>query len=233
MKNFQPSKKYGAKHCSHKIIQNVEFTVLHYTALNLQETLDIFLKNKTSCHIIIDENGEAFEYLPCWQGQVVQAAHAGKSRFCDKKGKTWSDFNNFSIGIEMINLNGNIFPYTEKQYLSLFKILNHFKTLYPALKDSERILGHEHIAGYRGKSDPGYFFDWARLFKEVYPEQISPKRASLYSADDLDKLGLTKKFKNMSNRTSLKLSLIMESRLPWIVKKLKIKLLHFFYSIGR
>ena len=145
-----------------------EFLVLHYTACSLQGALDIFLSKKraVSCHLLIDRCGRIFEPVPCWDGVCLKAFHAGRSRlnFSEKR----VDFNNFSIGVELVNWNGNFYPYTESQYQSLFEALFHLQKLYPSLKDPNRITGHEHIAGFRGKADPGALFDWKRFFREVY-----------------------------------------------------------------
>ena len=88
-------------------------------------------------------------------------------------------FNNFSIGIELVNYNGNFYPYTKEQYEALQALLKELKTHYPALKDPNRVLGHEHIASHRGKVDPGHGFDWPLFFKMNYPEVKAPVRKPL------------------------------------------------------
>ena len=131
----------------------VKFAVIHYTAQSLKESLNIFLspRSQLSCHLLIDREGAVYELVECWSGVCKKAFHAGQSRFLDSEKKRWEGFNDFSLGIELVNGNGNIFPFKKTQCESLYKVLSHLKKLYPALRNPDRIVGHEHIAGYRGK----------------------------------------------------------------------------------
>lgn len=158
----------------------VEFLVLHYTAASLPNTLAIFNdpQRKVSSHLVIDVNGDVYETVRCWDGMAYGAWHAGKSRWHDGT-KEWVDLNHAAIGIEIVNLNGQVFPFTEAQYESLSFIVKHLQSLYPALQRAERVLGHEHIASFRGKADPGRCFDWPRFFRTCYPEQRAPDRTSV------------------------------------------------------
>ena len=167
-------KDYCSPHFEDAFIP-VEFAVLHYTAQSLKESLNIFLspKSKVSCHLLIDRDGSVYELVKCFEGKAKKAFHAGPSLWRDSKGKKWTSFNNFSLGIELVNWNGNLFPYTKEQYQSLFEVLTHLKAQYPQLNSPDRLLGHEHIAGFRGKKDPGYLFDWFYLFKNVYGDRRS------------------------------------------------------------
>jgi hypothetical protein len=45
------------------------------------------------------------------------------------------------------------------------------------------VVGHEDIAGWRGKADPGALFDWPRFFADCYPGRPAPKRASVCPPD--------------------------------------------------
>jgi N-acetyl-anhydromuramyl-L-alanine amidase AmpD len=162
----------------------VEFLVIHYTACNLADTLAIFnsAERKVSSHLVIDDDGAIYEVVRCWDGTVYRAWHAGKS-FWQTEGKLWEGFNHFSIGIELVNLNGNIIPFPEPQYQALFEVVGHFQKLYPALQQAERVVGHEHIAGWRGKADPGILFDWAHFFEHCYPAQTMPDRRAICPAE--------------------------------------------------
>ena len=144
----------------------VEFMVVHYTSAGWAKTMDIFEdpRSHVSCHFVIDEDGSVYELVPCVDGTCFKAWHAGDSQWKEKD-KTWKQFNDFSIGVELVNKNGNIFQYTQKQYDSLKFLLEKLKVSYPALRNPDRILGHEHIAGYRGKVDPGHCFDWPLFFE--------------------------------------------------------------------
>lgn len=161
-----------------------EFVVIHYTACSLQSTFDIFKdpQRKVSSHLVISEEGEVFEIVQCWDQPPLKAWHAGESTFSDGT-KTWQAFNDFSIGIELVNLNGNLLPFSEKQYTALVETILHFKQRFPALLDPARIVGHEQIAGFRGKVDPGWLFDWSRLFSACYPNEPQPERKPRLAAE--------------------------------------------------
>jgi len=164
----------------------VEFVVVHYTAATLQRTLEIFLDPSTevSAHLVIDRDGSVYEMVECFTGAPKRAWHAGKSRFEGNRagGKAQVDgLNDCSIGIELVNLNGNIFPYSEAQYTSLFAVLDRLKGLYHSLKSPESIVGHEQVAGFRGKCDPGRCFEWERLYSVCYPGQGMPSRMPVCS----------------------------------------------------
>lgn len=165
---------------SHGVIDSVEFVVLHYTVEDLESTFKIFsdFRVGVSAHLVIDEDGSIYDLLNCLNEAPRFARHAGQSEYTDKSGKQWNDFNKMSIGIEMVNRNGNIIPYTQAQYDSLFEIVSVLRTKYVSLNDPERIVGHEHIAGWRGKVDPGCLFDWEFLYKRLYPGYDIPSRSS-------------------------------------------------------
>lgn len=155
----------------------IEFLVLHYTACSLKEAFEIFCapESGVSTHLIISETGEVYELVQCLDDKVMQAWHAGRSHFNDGQ-RRWEDFNDFSIGIELVNLNGNIFDYTPEQYRSLCEIISHFKGRYKVLENPARIIGHEQIAGWRGKIDPGWMFDWDSVYSASYSGCVYPER---------------------------------------------------------
>lgn len=162
----------------------VEFVVLHFTAGSLQRTLEIFLdsERQASAHIVIDCDGTVYEVVPCLGGQALRAWHAGVSRL-EVDGVMREGFNNFSVGIELVNPNGNLFPYTEEQYSSLCAVMERLKSFYPALARPEAVVGHEQVAGFRGKCDPGRCFEWQRFFALSYPGQGAPTREALCPAE--------------------------------------------------
>jgi N-acetylmuramoyl-L-alanine amidase len=158
-------------------IIRVEFIVLHYTVEDLDETLRLFSgpDARVSAHLVIAPGGDVYETVPCWDGVAYRADHAGLSRWSNAWGN-WEGFNAHSVGIEIVNRNGNLFPFTDAQYDSLATCLRHLQAAYPSLTSPDRVLGHEHIAGWRGKVDPGTRFDWLRLFQAVYPGVPHPSR---------------------------------------------------------
>lgn len=155
----------------------VEFLVLHYTAGDLERALSIFEDPawKVSCHLLIAEDGEVFELVPCWNGVAKRAAHAGLSRL-SLDGREYTGFNDFSLGIELVNRNGNLLEFTSAQYDALVHVMRHLKAQYPSLASPQRVVGHEHVAGWRGKADPGHCFDWDRFFASCYPGEAAPLR---------------------------------------------------------
>ena len=178
-------KKHPSPNCE-KVKIPVEFLVLHSTSLSLKKTLQFFTDPsfKASSHLVVDRGGEVFEVVSCLEGNCFKAWHAGASEYVFQE-KTWKGFNDFSIGIELVNWSGNFFAYTSKQYEALRDILKALKVLYPALSRPERVLGHEHIAGYRGKADPGHGFDWDLFFKMNYSPPF-PVRSAVMSVASLD-----------------------------------------------
>ncbi len=156
---------------------DVRFLVLHYTAVDRVRTLEIFTDpaRKAAAHLVVDVDGAIYECVPCWEGTALRGWHAGVSRWRD--GQTlWEGLNDWSIGVELVNFNGNLFPFSEAQYAALEAIVAHLRRCYPALDDANAVLGHEQIAGFRGKADPGWRFDWPRFFAACYPGQIAPSR---------------------------------------------------------
>lgn len=158
----------------------VEFVLLHYTAGDLEASIPCFFAEArpVSCHLLIAEDGDVYEIVECWDGTCKRAWHAGQSRYTAGD-KAYEGFNDFALGIEIVNVNGNLLPYTDLQYSALCQVLVHLKQIYPALQDPERILGHEHVAAWRGKADPGRCFDWHRVFSTVYPGQPVPARPAV------------------------------------------------------
>ena len=146
----------------------VEFAVLHYTAADLKGTLDIFA-NATSgvtAHFVIAEDGLVHDLGGFLGGPIRRGAHAGLSRLV-LNGREHTALNHCSVGIELVNRNGNLFDYPEAQYAALIELLRRLASRFSALNQPGRIVGHEHIAGFRGKCDPGRRFDWPRTLGEL------------------------------------------------------------------
>jgi N-acetyl-anhydromuramyl-L-alanine amidase AmpD len=164
----------------------VEFLVLHYTACTLEETLKLFCTPgaKTCAHFVLDTNGDIYDLGRFWSSRIRKGAHAGASSL-ELGGKKWESFNAFSIGIELVNLNGNVVPYSEEQYQGLAELVGHLKMRFPELRKPERVVGHEQIAGFRGKADPGIRFDWKRFYERSYAGERVPSRESKLTKDAL------------------------------------------------
>ena len=105
-------------------------------------------------HVLIDRNGEVTQLVAFDH----RAWHAGVSEWQQRSG-----VNTYSIGIE---LEGSVSTrFTNLQYRKLKIVLTALFERYPTLS-IDRLVGHQEIAPNR-KQDPGPFFDWAGLFKQL------------------------------------------------------------------
>ncbi len=102
---------------------------------------------RVSAHFFIRRDGELIQFVPCTQ----RAWHAGASSWRGRE-----RCNDFSIGIELEG--SDTTPFTEAQYARLLRLIPALKAAYPVIG----ITGHADIAPGR-KTDPGPYFDWARL----------------------------------------------------------------------
>lgn len=170
-------------------IIDVQFLVLHSTGGPLEASLDLLCNEEVgaSSHLVLAEDGEVFELVPCFEDGPLKAYHAGKSEW-EVDGKSWAHFNDISIGIEIVNLNGNVFEFTDAQYESLSSVVKQLQEQFPTLKDPNRIVGHEQIAGFRGKCDPGHCFDWERFYRETFPGIAVPERTPRLPETTRDRL---------------------------------------------
>lgn len=177
----------------------VEFLVVHYTACTLERTVQIFRdkQRKVCSHFIIDTDGSIYDLGYFWNGHIRRGAHAGVSRL-ELDGNTYEKFNDFSIGVELVNFNGNLIEFPQGQYHSLAKMIKHLNRRFVLLNDPKRIVGHEHIAGFRGKVDPGLCFDWNKLYSMAFPNEKAPDRQAILTQD------LLKKFEAINGAIDLK-----------------------------
>jgi AmpD protein len=107
-----------------------------------------------SAHLLIERDGTVTQFASFDR----RAWHAGASEFGGRP-----RCNDFSVGIE---LEGSDFDvYTDAQYAALNEALAALVECYPV----RAVRGHSDIAAGR-KTDPGPFFDWARL---ALPDSVS------------------------------------------------------------
>src|SRR5690242_7453695 len=101
-------KKVNSPNFSNEEI-SVEFIVIHYTACSLEDTLKIFCtsEKQVCAHFVIDTDGTLYDLGDFLNGPIKKGAHAGKSSF-QLRGRSWEAFNTFSIGVELVNFNGNL-----------------------------------------------------------------------------------------------------------------------------
>jgi len=132
--------------------------VIHYTGMQSKiESIKRLssIRHKVSCHYLIDRKGKVIKMVE----EKRVAWHAGKSKW-----KNFSNLNENSIGIELIN-KGHEFGYenfTNTQISSLIKLCILLKKKYKI--SNANIVGHSDIAPFR-KKDPGEKFPWKKLSK--------------------------------------------------------------------
>ena len=102
---------------------------------------------EVSAHFLIRRGGELLQFVSC----DARAWHAGASIWRGRR-----DCNDFSIGIELEGLEGDVFE--APQYVALAGLIGALRQHYPIAA----VTGHEQVAPGR-KNDPGAGFDWARL----------------------------------------------------------------------
>jgi len=131
----------------------VDTVVLHATVLNtLDQVIEHFSNpaSKVSCHYTIDRNGTIAAHIL----EDKRAWHAGQSRM--KDGRTV--VNDFSIGIELVNLNDGADPFPDEQIKAMRNLLRAITARHPI----RHIIPHYECADPPGrKSDPrGFDLAW-------------------------------------------------------------------------
>lgn len=111
---------------------------------------------QVSAHLFIERSGEITQFV----NFEDRAWHAGRSSYLGKP-----ECNDYSIGIELEGSDYQAF--TEQQYTALADTITAIYKAYP--KSRHHLTGHSDIAPGR-KTDPGEFFDWAKL-RELVSEK--------------------------------------------------------------
>ncbi|MNR86908.1 1,6-anhydro-N-acetylmuramyl-L-alanine amidase AmpD [compost metagenome] len=140
---------------------DIDTIVLHHTASGgTAQNIGKFFQNpaaQVSAHYTVGKDGAIVQSVP----DSKRSWHAGTSAF---KGK--NDVNDFSIGIEIVNLGNGSDPYTAAQYDALIDLVAYLVQAHGVPMD--RITGHKDIALPRGrKNDPSANFDWGRVRRGV------------------------------------------------------------------
>lgn len=117
---------------------------------------------QVSAHFFIDRRGGLWQFVSCDH----RAWHAGVSAF-----GTRENCNDYSIGIELEGLEGEVFE--QAQYESLASVCSALASAYPL----QNIAGHQHVAPGR-KEDPGAGFAWPALQKALgWPDRCFPDKS--------------------------------------------------------
>ena len=134
----------------------VQALILHHTGGNLAGSYEVLQGRKPSHrvgihYLVTDENPpRVIAMVP----ESKAAYHAGKSGW-----RQFDGLNQPSIGIEIINLDGNIHPYPAAQQELVAKLCADILRRHPSILPTE-VLAHSDIAIGR-KIDPGLLFPWA------------------------------------------------------------------------
>jgi N-acetyl-anhydromuramyl-L-alanine amidase AmpD len=131
--------------------------ILHHTAGSLPSSLEILQgkdpKHKVGVHYVVTDEPKprVIRMVP----EHLAAYHAGKSAWGQLNG-----LNQHSIGIEIINYDGNVYPYSEAQADIIFALCDEIIKRHDI--KPWNVLGHSDISVGR-KVDPGSKFPWAKL----------------------------------------------------------------------
>jgi len=145
----------------------IDTLVLHYTELDLEASLRILRYGEVSVHYVLAEDGTVYRLL---QEDEI-GYHAGLSMW---RGQPY--VNGRSIGIEIVNLNGNKYPYPPQQIQALIELCRHILAANPGII-AGNIVGHSDIAPKR-KIDPGRKFPWQTLAEAgigLWPTGATPE----------------------------------------------------------
>ena len=131
----------------------IDTVVLHATVFDtIEEVVETFGNpaSRVSAHYTIDRDGSVVCHVP----EELRAWHAGQSRMKDGR----EGVNDFSIGIELVNLNDGVDPFPPTQILALRMVLKGIIARHPI----REIVTHYECAFPPGrKSDPaGFDHDW-------------------------------------------------------------------------
>lgn len=140
----------------------IDTVVVHATVINTMEgTQRAFLDDKVrrvSAHYVIDRDGTIVQMVD----ERLTAWHAGVSELAGKTG-----VNDFSLGIELINLNDGVDPYPPAQVAALVRVIQDLRTRWDV--PDERIVSHEFIARPVGRKSDPKGFDFPALFRLLNP----------------------------------------------------------------
>ncbi|MEQ8269031.1 MAG: N-acetylmuramoyl-L-alanine amidase [Parvibaculum sp.] len=146
----------------------VDMLLLHYTGMESGEAAASRLCDpaaKVSAHYLVEEDGKITRMVP----EHLRAWHAGVGHWAGE-----TDINGCSIGIEIVN-GGHDFgcpPYPDAQMAAVEALCLDILSRHPI--PAWRVLAHSDVAPVR-KSDPGEWFDWARLARAGVGVRVDPE----------------------------------------------------------
>ncbi|MEZ5163999.1 MAG: N-acetylmuramoyl-L-alanine amidase [Fimbriimonadaceae bacterium] len=146
----------------------IDTIVLHHTASpNLGGTVKWFTmeESQVSCHFTIGKDGSIVQMVSCFD----RAWQAGRSS--DAYGR--SNVNDFSIGIEIVNMGDGKDPYTEDQLEAVENLVGSLIKRFPI----KQIVSHEFIADPAGRKNDPINYPWERLERFHVPMYFGQKKS--------------------------------------------------------
>ena len=131
---------------------SVAHLVLHHTAQPLDVSLDLLRYGRVSAHYVVDSNGDIYRLVD----EARVAWHAGLSWWGGTRG-----LNATSIGIEIVNMDGNVHDYPAAQRDAVIGLCRGILGRHRGIA-AHNVVGHSDIAPRR-KDDPGGRFFWRAL----------------------------------------------------------------------
>lgn len=146
------------RHASEAHDSRVRYIIVHYTAVDFEESLRLLTQTGVSSHYLIDRDPARIDRLV---PEHRRARHAGVASW---RGETY--LNTASVGIEIVNRGydwgapEDWEPYDEAQIAAVAWLIADIAARHDIRP--HRILGHAEVSPGR-KSDPGPLFPWRRL----------------------------------------------------------------------
>lgn len=137
------------------VLSVINCVVLHSTVTHTTEETTRHFQNpfsKVSAHFVVGKAGEVVQMVPIEK----RAWHAGTSILEGQE-----RVNDFSVGIEIVNLNDGNDEYTEMQTLAIAGIIRFLRTRY-TIPDSH-IVSHAQVALPPGRKSDPIKFDFEKL----------------------------------------------------------------------
>jgi N-acetylmuramoyl-L-alanine amidase len=172
MNRWLVNKVIASPNCNDRKLP-ISMVVLHYTGMRTAgEALARLCdeSSQVSAHYLIDEEGQVTNLVP----EEKRAWHAGASYW---RGIT--DVNSASIGIELANPGHEwgYRPFPEPQMDALLPLLADIMDRHDIPRAN--VVGHSDVAPAR-KTDPGEYFDWARLGELGLALEIPKAKMNLF-----------------------------------------------------
>jgi N-acetyl-anhydromuramyl-L-alanine amidase AmpD len=137
--------------------QPIRYLILHHTAASLPSSIQILQgkseTNKVGIHYLVcnKPQPQVYRFAP----EHLATSHAGKSAWRQDQ-----SLNQSSVGIEIVNLDGNLNPYPPSQIAQIIALCQEIIIRYKI--DPTHVLAHSDISIGR-KKDPGSLFPWKEL----------------------------------------------------------------------